>query len=384
MTRFDRRQFLLATIAASATMVGCAREGSYPPRRQRHDPYRLWDDVAQGRIPGGYGLVAAATLAASPHNTQAWRFRPSSSHIDVFAAMDRHLGALDPLRREMWLGLGCAVENLVVAAAARGCSMRVELLPSSADPRWAARVHLGDGRGSEPLVEALPRRHTQRAAYDTGRGVDRHDRVLLAGCAADAETRLLLAPADSEHGRRWGRLAIRATERIVADSEMASASQAWFRYRRRDVREHRDGPTLRAAGLPRGQRALAALLPEPSPERSHEYWLRATRERQVPTAALWGVICVRNRYDRRQALQAGRLWQRLHLTGTALGLAMQPLNQVPEVIDRDRNLGNPRALEQDALALTGAPDSQPTFVFRVGHAPPAPRSPRLPLEEVIA
>ena len=47
---------------------------------------------------------------------------------------------------------------------------------------------------------------------------------------------------------------------------------------------------------------------------------------------LTGLIAVSDRYDRKAMLAAGRVWQRLHLSATARGLAMQPLNQPIEMI----------------------------------------------------
>jgi hypothetical protein len=52
-----------------------------------------------------------------------------------------------------------------------------------------------------------------------------------------------------------------------------------------------------------------------------------------------GLIAVSDRYDRKATLAAGRVWQRQHLSATARGLAMQPLNQPIEMIDRERQSG---------------------------------------------
>ena len=48
---------------------------------------------------------------------------------------------------------------------------------------------------------------------------------------------------------------------------------------------------------------------------------------------------MRDRYDRLSAIAAGRAWQRLHLDATSRGMALQPLNQPIEMIDRERQTG---------------------------------------------
>jgi hypothetical protein len=55
-------------------------------------------------------------------------------------------------------------------------------------------------------------------------------------------------------------------------------------------------------------------------------WLEATESQHCATAPKFGVIAVRNRDDKAQLLEAGRLWQRLHLEATLQGVAMRPLN----------------------------------------------------------
>ena len=78
---------------------------------------------------GPTGAVAAAILAANPHNTQPWTFVVAPDGIDVFSDPTRRLMQVDPLLREHHVGLGCALENLVLAAEARGHRPAVTLLP---------------------------------------------------------------------------------------------------------------------------------------------------------------------------------------------------------------------------------------------------------------
>jgi len=59
-------------------------------------------------------------------------------------------------------------------------------------------------------------------------------------------------------------------------------------------------------------------------------WLEATEKQHCATAPRFGLIAAPNRDDRAQLLEAGRLWQRLHLEATLQGVAMHPLNQMME------------------------------------------------------
>jgi hypothetical protein len=90
--------------------------------------WREWDTEAGG-VP--LALVRAAVLATNAHNTQPWLFRVSSDRIDLYAVLDRNIGTIDPLRREMYISLGCALENLTLAAVAHGFASVVQLMPAS-------------------------------------------------------------------------------------------------------------------------------------------------------------------------------------------------------------------------------------------------------------
>jgi hypothetical protein len=126
------------------------------------------------------------------------------------------------------------------------------------------------------------------------------------------------------------------------------------------------------------------MLPEQSAESEGRYWLEGTRDTALPTASAFALITVMDPWDRRSAILAGSAWQRLHLTAISLGLAAQPLNQLPEMIDRERELGRPPGFARAADALLTDTQWRPTFALRLGHPfGPALASPRRPVSEVM-
>ncbi|XXY19152.1 hypothetical protein WME88_05805 [Sorangium sp. So ce216] len=159
-----------------------------------------------------------------------------------------------------------------------------------------------------------------------------------------------------------------ATEIIARDASMIEDSDAWFRLTPEAVRTHRDGVTYDVMGLGPLLTTAVKLLPRPSPERMHDDWLRVTRDVHLADDPITGVIAARDRYDLGATLRAGRLWQRMQLWATARGIAMQPLSQVPEVIDRERQLGRAPAMERSFVDALRLGDWQPTMAFRLGHA----------------
>ncbi len=390
-SRRDALAFGGATIllaAAGGMLRAVDRAGRPLPDGDAYAPWRLWNDPSLAGTP--LALVAAGVLAASPHDTQPWLFGVSADAIEIFADLSRNLGAMDAYVREMHLGLGCAIENMRLAAGPNGYAAAVEAAPGSLTaleerrtPVHAATVRLTGRERTAPdsLYRAIPERHTNRYAYDRDKALPADWRHFASHADAGDDVRVFLFE-DGEERRLFDAAVVEATEAIIADKAMISDSDRWFRNSSAEIDAHRDGPTLDAAGLSFFTLTFAHLFAV-SAETSHKAWSNQTRKVQVASAPTVGLIAVRDRYDRAGAIAAGRVWQRLHLSATARGMAMQPLNQPIEMIDRERQAGLGSAWAARMARLTGD-DWQATFSFRAGFASQtAPASPRRRLKDVL-
>ncbi len=126
------------------------------------------------------------------------------------------------------------------------------------------------------------------------------------------------------------------------------------------------------------------MLPPTSIEQNDHFWLDATEKVHVPTAAALGILTVKNRHDRTQQLKCGQLWQRMHLWATTQGLAMQPLNQMPERAAREEVLGIEPKFSQALAKFIDDANWQALMMFRLGYpTSKALPSPRRAVEDVI-
>ncbi len=340
-----------------------------------YEPWKNWqaDDSLRP-----LRLVRAAILASNPHNSQPWRFRVTDDAIDVFADTGRNIGAIDPFLREMTMGAGCALENLLIAAAHEGYAAEGSLLPDPGNPTHAAHIPLSPGpRIFSPLYDAIPRRHTNRGPYEPGKSVPPDMLGALAALGGDLPGTRVIWFSTPEARARIGELIVAATEAIVADRQQSADSAKWFRTSWQQLQALRDGITLDAQSLPPFINVAAKILPPLSQESADQAWLQTTRERHVATAAAFGLIAVTNARDNAMRIRGGRLWQRMHLWATTKGLAVQPLNQMSERADREQQLGIEPRFGTALKELVADANSQALMPFRIGYptveAKPSPR-----------
>ena len=336
--------------------------------------YRPWHE-GPGQ-PGLDGALRAAILAASPHNTQPWLFRVSNHQIELFADAARNLGTIDPLLREQHIATGCALENLLLGAEKVGFRAGdLSYDDQTGSQRIASVVFDHCAPRESMLSRAIACRHTNRGPYLGNRRIPAD--VLDEMSRLNTETGAIRVKLWTASPGRIRDLMIAAAEAIVADREQSRDSAKWFRASRAEIELHRDGTTIEAQGLSPLMTAIAKLLPEPTDRFADQVFLANTRKVYCGPGALFGTIAVQEPGSKCIRVRVGRLWQRMHLWATTRGIAMQPLNQIHERIDREATSLAPARFTSDLRSLMEEPGWQGIFSFRMGYAArqakPSPR-----------
>jgi hypothetical protein len=372
-----RRDFLRGSggMAAAAMLGGVVLAGC--TSQHSPAPYRHWSQKRKGGLTDAEYIAMCGTLAASPHNTQPWRFQLQGETIQVFADRQRHLGHGDPEHRLMLMSIGCALENMSVAAGRLGFEAAIDI--------DAARRFDGDGHCAtmrlrraaavteHPWFDAMFVRQTTRSDFaPLGAVAERYCRAVdsqcdLPGIAVRWYEGAAAAPIRALTGE-----SVRA---YVNDDARQRDSMQWFRITRREWEAQRDGVAIFTSDAPAPIKRWVELFGTRDDLTSAKFREGEIEvvDRLAQATPLWGVIYAdRAHHDTR--VHAGRMAERVYLETAARGLAIQPLNYPTEI---------PGVAARLKAALAIPPQSELLFVFRVGRAPYLERSVRRSLIDVL-
>lgn len=360
----NRRHLLLGSGAAAAAAAGL---GAYAVTRgPSYDAAAeaVWAERTQRQPNELHYLVHHATLAANSHNTQPWLFSGSKDHVTIRPDLNRATPAVDPDNHHLFTSLGCAAENLGIAASASSRSNAVDFLPGKDE----VRISLGgDGAVADRLFEAIYDRQCTRSTYDS-RLVPAEELKALEDAARMAGCALMLI-TEKRRMEQILELILAANTAQIADEAFVRELKHWLRFNPAEAIKHGDGLYSACTGNPAMPSWIADLI----------FGLVFTAEaenakctEQIRSSAGFAVF-VSDRNDKNHWVQAGRSYQRFALASTALGIRHAFLNQPVEVARYRAELSS----------LLGIGDRRPDLVVRFGYSDAMPRSLRRPVGEVI-
>lgn len=306
-------------------------------------------------------LLGYAILAPSSHNTQPWKFSiREKGGIDVFADPNGWLRVADPDQRELNLSIGCAIENLLVAARHFGFESSVRYLPDPDNSDYVASVSLvksarNDIEENSRLFRAITERHTNHKNYEN-RSIEPGVLQFLEGMCDDADLGLYLT-TNGEFRKKFDELVVRSDAATFSNPAFREELAYW-------IGQGVFGTSWLMSQI--GRLAMAYL--------NFGELVARGDEAALMSAPVIGVISTvaDSRINR---IRAGQIFERIYLSATALGIGVRPMSQVCEVPKIRQELG-------ELLPPSGA--MIPLQPFLLGFAEPArEHTPRKSLDEVM-
>jgi hypothetical protein len=150
----------------------------------------------------------------------------------------------------------------------------------------------------------------------------------------------------------------------LAEAQQSMDSHAWWPQDWSELQQKADGLAVMLRASARSSPLMAKLMPDGSRQQNDQIFVQSLREITGPKAAARSILAVRDGMDNVQRLECSRDWRRIHLWGATHGLAFQPLNQMYERVDRERQTGIQPAMREAVRGLPGADVWQASMPFR--------------------
>ena len=311
-------------------------------------------------------LVAQAVKAPSGHNTQPWRFRQNGSVVEIHPDFDRRLPVVDPDDRELFVSLGCAVENLCLAAQTKGYKSAV-----SVGDKGVITVSLAEEAGVKPspLFNQIDARQTNRSVY-TGEEIALDSLRKLQSVCSEKGISVHYYARQTKQFNDIEQYVLRGNTNQMQNEAFKAELKSWMRFNKKHQDQTLDGLSYAVFGAPNVPRWMAE--PIMSMAINAKTQNKADREKIASASQL--VLFTTRENSRREWVSLGRTLQRFLLTTTELGVAHAYLNQPNEEAE----------IASEMTRTLGLDGEYPTILLRIGYGKQQAYSKRRPIGDVIA
>lgn len=310
-------------------------------------------------------IASYASKAPSGHNTQPWKFHITDSTITVLPNLNVALPVVDRNNRELFISLGCAVENLCIAASYFGytthiieCSIEAIILELTKN---ALTIE-------DSLFHQIEKRQTNRNIYN---GNKISDGILqqLQSIPKENGIQFYFTEINTPFANTITQYIMKGNEIQMADIAFKNELLSWMRFNKKQVEATHNGLSYLVFGNPPLPRILArpivSLFLKPNAQNKSD-------RKKIDSSSHF-VVCATQRDTIEEWINLGRTLQRFLLKVTEIGIAYAFLNQPCEVA----------ALAFDLREKLPVNKEHPTLIMRIGYAKQIPYSPRKKIETLL-
>ena len=310
-------------------------------------------------------LINFAVLAPSSHNSQPWAFIVGKNFIKVLIEETRKLPVSDANYRQLFISLGCAIENIVTAADYYGYSAKIDF---NCENNCIAIIRFASADTSsysDHLIFSIPERIVNRGKYQE-KPVSQHFLDLIK----NQENQNLKISVVSESG-----LKNKLADIVLSATSMAMADSAFRKELSHYIISNTSGKKYGMPGFSLGFPAPISYFASFMLKMFN--MSKLSRKQDDPLLKLFTpyIVIVSAKEDEPEDwLAAGRAFQQMSLLAIARGISFAVWAAPIQIGEYYRDL-------QKILGI----DFRPQIFFRMGYATKnmSRHSPRFPADEVI-
>ena len=292
-------------------------------------------------------LISFAICAPSGHNSQPWKFQTTENQIIVMPDMSKTLKVVDGENRELFISLGCAVENMQIAATQYGYESDYEYI----DGKIVVTFRQSENVTPDPLFDQIKKRHTHRGEF-TGKKIPSDLIKILQSVEKEQNPDFAIFDGETNEAKLIKEKIYLGNNIQMSDTAFKNELVEWMRFNKKDIKENQNGLCYNVLGFPAtpkfvGKKMVRMFL---SPKAQNK------TDNGVNNSA--SAFCLFSTAAKSEAdyIAVGKTLERVLLKITELNLAYSFSNQPCEV--------EPLSLKlREELNLT----NYPSVVIRIGY-----------------
>lgn len=277
-------------------------------------------------------ILEEAVRAPSGDNCQPWRFEVAEDAIRIFNVPERDTSLFNHRQLASCVAHGALLENLRIAASARGYEVAVTIFPdpSTSNLLAVARLSSREPR-EEPLQPFIAKRCTNRRPYDGTPLSPEARQALMASVGNDLQGSLFLTANDRDKAALADVIAL--NDRLVFENpDLHAFLFEHVRWTPQEAEETRDGLDLRTLELSFPDTMMFPLLKNWSLVKFLSNFgvskiIAGNARKQALSAAAIGIITVPAGTPS-DFINAGMVLERVWLEATRQGLSFQMMTGI--------------------------------------------------------
>jgi hypothetical protein len=313
-------------------------------------------------------IISYAIKAPSGHNTQPWKFKILDKAIEVYPNFDHSLPVVDSSNRELYISLGCAVENLCIAAEVKGYLAVPSICKTNNNTYYIHIEMTPQAPAFNSLFESIDKRQTNRSIYSYKPISPDTLKVIRYMPDETGVHHFVYINGDTVY-RSLSDYIYQGNTIQMSDKLFKNELLSWIRFNPRQVKKTMNGLSYKVMGSPSTPSFMGKMLVRCFLKPGKQ---NAADKQKLESSSCF-VLFTTSHNTPEEWIMAGRSLERMLLKTTSLNMANGFMNQPCEIPELAARM-------QAQLPIN---HEHPTILIRLGYAQSMPYSPRKSVEEVI-